>query len=77
MIRQISGHREFDRNLRPEDRILLTTLYSPDQYESGFCLLQACYNARIRAMPEIDKTVDQIGERAEAAESFHGLPNLG
>lgn len=52
---------EFDRNLRPEDRILLTTLYSLTNTKVDFALLQACYNARIRAMPEIDKTVDQIG----------------
>ncbi|QNM05920.1 nSTAND3 domain-containing NTPase [Qiania dongpingensis] len=50
---------EFEQNLRPEDRLLLTTLYSLTNTNVDFALLEACYAARIRTMPEIDKTVNQ------------------
>lgn len=52
---------EFEQNLRPEDRVLLTTLYSLTNTDVDFSVLKTCYNARITAMPEIDKTVDQMG----------------
>lgn len=52
---------EFEQNLCPEDRLLLTTLYSLTNTNVDFTLLEACYDARVRTMPEIDKTVDQIG----------------
>ncbi len=51
---------EFEQNLRSEDRILLTTLYSLTNTEIEYSVLEACYIARIKNMPEIDKTVDQI-----------------
>ncbi|MCD2492663.1 ATP-binding protein [Lacrimispora sp. NSJ-141] len=50
---------EFEQNLRPEDRLLLTTLYSLANTNVDFALLETCYAARIRTMPEIDKTVNQ------------------
>lgn len=52
--------REFERNLQPADRVLLTTLYSLTNTELEFTLLETCYAARLRAMPDIDKTVNQL-----------------
>lgn len=51
---------EFEENLRPEDRVLLTTLYSLTNTQVDVELLKTCYAARMKNMPEIDSTVNHL-----------------
>ena len=51
---------EFEINLRPVDRVLLTTLFSLTNTEIEYDVLSDCFNARIGRMPEIDKTLKQF-----------------
>lgn len=51
---------EFEKNIQPIDRILLTTLYSLTNDEIEYEILHDCFYARINRMPEIDKTVNQF-----------------
>lgn len=51
---------EFETRLLPQDRVLLTTLYSLTNRSVEYDILRECFNARIGTMPEIDKTVNQL-----------------
>lgn len=51
---------EYDDRLRPEDRILLQTVYSLTTTSVSEELVRQCFNRRIESMPAIDKTIDQF-----------------
>lgn len=51
---------EYEDRLKPEDRILLQTIYSLTATTVNASLVRQCFNRRIVNIPTIDKTVDQF-----------------
>ncbi len=51
---------EFEETLKPVDRAFLTTLYSLTNTQAEASVLQECLDARLRAMPDMDTTVNHF-----------------
>lgn len=51
---------EYDERLKPEDRILLQTVYSLTNTTVNAEIVRQCFEHRIAQIPTIDKTVDQF-----------------
>lgn len=56
---------EYDDRLKPEDRILLQTVYSLTTTTVNENLVRQCFDRRIARIPTIDKTVDQFSRALE------------
>ena len=56
---------EYDDRLKPEDRILLQTVYSLTTTTINIAVVRQCFDRRIVGIPAIDKTVDQFSRALE------------
>lgn len=53
---------EYSKNLKKEDRILLTTLYSLTNTSISLDIVQKCFNARINELSNIDTSLDYFSD---------------